>query len=100
MPAWRRTDITRLDVPGLMPGPRSRSVQAGELVGVDRGEWTLAGEHADNLVRREIAEGMDRFFGVVGSVWRHNNVGQGEQGIVRFPVALFCRFFFDVVQAG
>lgn len=45
-----------------------RSGRARELICVDGGNRGLPGEHAHDLVRREVADGVDRFFGVVGRV--------------------------------
>src|SRR5262245_1941070 len=71
-----------------------------DLLCVHRREWTLTGEHAHDLVGREIADGMDRLFRVVRRVRCHDRVRKREQRIGWLPVALLGWLLLDVVDAG
>jgi hypothetical protein len=74
-----------------------RFCQACKLIGVNGGQRGLPGDHAHDLVRREVADGVDRFLGVVGRIRRKDGIGQREQRVRRILVALLGRFLFNVV---
>jgi uncharacterized protein YbjT (DUF2867 family) len=98
---FKGTEVSRLRRCGRGVFPRRLRLpepwRARELICVNGGKRGLPGEHAHDLVRREVADGVDRFFGVVRRVRCKDGVGQREQGVGRLPVALLSRSFFDVI---